>query len=412
MADPAVLTRIDTWLADGLIDEPTADRLRAAEASRAAAPVPREPRRLLGAASAFGPPITVAEMFGYLGTGFLLAAWHALVLTGVPDADTARRVFDSLVPAIAFALGGLALQARGERMRRAAGVAFAVSTAHVATTMWFALDAAAPDMGSELQLVIAAGAGTAAAAAYRFRHAALLTQGSLLAALTVLGMAVLGWADQWFPVSPPPAMQSADIIYSEQYRDASMAILRVVLTAAFWLVWAVGIGILGRLEARAAHRAGDRAAAEAADRRASLTRLAAGLTAVAGTASAVAQTNGFGPGGSIRSIEPWVGDLAVLAVSAVLFVLAFRNAGAYLVPAALGVLYALTDLNATYVAAETGVGTALLVEGLILLAVGVAAEQARRRLHRAPGRAVADQPPPGSGVGPTAPPDPTSAGPA
>jgi hypothetical protein len=389
MADPEILARIDAWLADGLIDEPTAARLRAAETQLPA--TPDGPPRHAGAVSPFGPTITVAETFGYLGTAFLLAAWHTLVLVGSadPTSDTARRLFDSLVPAIAFAVGGFALMTRGARLRRAAGVAFAVSTAHVATVAWFALDAATPGIGNELHLVLAAAAAAVVAAVYRAACPGILTQASLLVALVGLGAMVLGWADLLFPVAPASETGPAEG-YPNQFRDPAAALLRVVLTAAFWIAWAVGVGILGRLEARAPHRAGDGPTAEAADRRAWVTRLAAGLAAVAGTASAVAQVNGYGPHGSIRSIEPWVGDLAVLAVSGVLLVLAFRNAAAYLAPAALGVLYALTDLNATYVAAETGTGTALLVEGVILLAVGAAAEQARRRLHRSAARRAPD----------------------
>jgi len=100
------------------------------------------------------------------------------------------------------------------------------------------------------------------------------------------------------------------------------------------------------------------------------------MTAVLGTLNAVGQGNGFD-----RVIPVWLGDLAVLAVALVLIVIAFRrNATAYLVPAAIGVIGALSDLNATYVADRTGVGVALLLEGLILIGVGFVADRLRRRL--------------------------------
>src|SRR4051812_1804879 len=79
-----VRDRIDDWEGRGLIDAATAGRLRTAEAAEpaaaeqpadvASAPPPRS-----AISSAFGPVVTVAEMFGYLGVGFLLGGWTAAV---------------------------------------------------------------------------------------------------------------------------------------------------------------------------------------------------------------------------------------------------------------------------------------------------------------------------------------------
>ena len=97
-------------------------------------------------------------------------------------------------------------------------------------------------------------------------------------------------------------------------------------------------------------------------------------------------------------IEPWLADVIVLAVSAVLVERAFRReSAAYVVAAALGVVVALTDFNATYVAPTSGIEIALLVEGLLLIGIALGAERIRRR--------VRDSPPsePGGDVGPPPP---------
>src|SRR6267142_2559388 len=103
-----ILSRIDAWQAAGLIDGPTAERLRAAESS-AAAPDARRDNPLQAASAMFGPPVTIVELFAYVGAGFLLAAWHVLA----PNADFTEspNVVDQsirwLVPAVAFAVIGL-----------------------------------------------------------------------------------------------------------------------------------------------------------------------------------------------------------------------------------------------------------------------------------------------------------------
>ena len=119
----------------------------------------------------------------------------------------------------------------------------------------------------------------------------------------------------------------------------------------------------------------------AAGRRAALTRLWAGLVAVIGLATSVTRqgpTSGFEFG---RIIEPWIGDLAILVLAAVLVERAFRrDASTFVYAAALGLIIALTDFNFTYLSSSTELG--LLIEGVILLGAGVAADRLRRRIGR------------------------------
>jgi len=82
-------------------------------------------------------------------------------------------------------------------------------------------------------------------------------------------------------------------------------------------------------------------------------------------------------------------DLALLAIAAVLLERAFRRGStAFVLPAAIGLILAMTDFNFSYLAQSRSIG--LLIEGGILLAVGFVGTRLRRRLGR-------------SGAGPTAP---------
>jgi hypothetical protein len=72
------------------------------------------------------------------------------------------------------------------------------------------------------------------------------------------------------------------------------------------------------------------------------------------------------------------------------------QSAAFVIAGAVGMIVALTDFNFSYLSDQTEVG--LLIEGLILLAVGLFADRIRRRLGR---RAAHDGTPP-----PPAPPVP------
>jgi hypothetical protein len=145
----------------------------------------------------------------------------------------------------------------------------------------------------------------------------------------------------------------------------------VVLPAIGWAIVAIVIGAIGLAEGRTGR--------PAAERRAGISRLWAGLVAVIGVATAV-MTSGLTAVDTYgRLLEPWIADVVLIAVAAVLVERAIRrDAAAYVIPAALGLITALTDFNFTYLSGSTDVG--LVSEGVILLAVGYAADRLRRRL--------------------------------
>ncbi len=103
--------------------------------------------------------------------------------------------------------------------------------------------------------------------------------------------------------------------------------------------------------------------------------------AIGGFCSAVTRSDMLANGEYRRVLEPFVAELAILVVSAVLIERAFRRgSAAFVVAGAIGMIVALTDFNFSYLSEQTEVG--LLIEGLILLAVGFAADRIRRRLVR------------------------------
>ena len=138
------------------------------------------------------------------------------------------------------------------------------------------------------------------------------------------------------------------------------------------------MGLLGLAEARGAGRPSDPTAAS----RAAVTRFWAGLLAVIGLATAVSRSGPLPDGEYGRVLEPIIGDVALLILSAVLVERAFRrDATSYIYAAALGLIVALTDFNVSYLSDSPAAG--LLVEGLILLGVGVGADRLRKRVGQA-----------------------------
>ena len=189
--------------------------------------------------------------------------------------------------------------------------------------------------------------------------------------MTALGVSALTWLQvTLFPenFSPDTGLPTS---------TGPDPLLLVVATAAWWLATAVGIALIGLREARIA----DRDADPRAGRRAAISRFWAGLVAVLGLAQAITRSAAFGDGEYGRVVEPWIGDLALVVLSAILVERAFRrDATSFIYAAALGLMIALTDFNLTYLSGSTEV--ALLIEGLILLAVGVVADRLRRRIGR------------------------------
>ena len=385
MPDDRVLERIASWQAAGLIDADTATRLRAVEATEADVALESQgstDARPSAFGSAFGPSPAIGELFAYLGAGFVLVAWHVLVISWQPSQyyvqfgddlpiDWARFGLEWGLPAVVLAGAGWLLARRDERAQRAAGVAFAVATGHV----FGGLNQALQGRGDFRIAGVAASAGAAITAiVFRLRHAALLTQAALLVSLAVTAATAQDWlAPKVFGSGP----------FGELGGEPT---LRGLATGAWWAAWALLFGLLARREGRGVGTtsSGD-PTRDAAARRVNLTRLAAGTTAIGGTAAAVAvMTSGVGAG-----LPTWVGDLLILAVSGFLFVLASRISSVYLYPGALGVIVALTSLNSAYVAEQTGFGVALLVEGGILLLAGLFADRLRRRLARPRPEAIA-----------------------
>jgi hypothetical protein len=139
-------------------------------------------------------------------------------------------------------------------------------------------------------------------------------------------------------------------------------------------LWFLGVAVVGGLVVRLERLSG---ADQGARQRTALARVVTGGIAVLGVAWAL-----LGPAhGWDSQIEPIIGEVATMAVAGVLVWLAARSgSSSWLYPAGLGVLVALTHLNAFYLDEAIGTGPALFVEGLILIVVGVGVELARRRL--------------------------------
>lgn len=400
MSDAAV--HITAWQAAGLIDAPTADRLRAAEAGQtgpaeaaeavavegpivpwdlagvghaaasAADDTPVTPRS--AAAAMFGPGVTIAEAFAYLGGAFLIAAWGAFTARIAAGDETMLGVMVLIGAGVLSGLG-IAIAGRSERASRAAGVAFLVASSSVGAAI--ASLAAGAGIDWPAAGVISAAVALAAAVALRAIHPTVLTQVGMLGWITGLAAATQAWVNAtWFAVDAVPAPDTGTVSVATTGADP---MLLVIGSAVFWLGTAVLIALIGLREANAAARRDDPAAA----RRAAVTRLWAGVTAVLGLASAVTRTADLADGSYGRVLEPWIGSLAILVLSAVLVERAFRrDTTSFIYAAALGMIIALTDFNVGYLSDSTDV--ALLIEGLILLAVGFGADRLRRRIGRPP----------------------------
>jgi hypothetical protein len=370
-------THIAAWEAAGLIDGTTADRLRAADVGEiepiAGSLIDKRPGTLGGARAStlVGPTVTIAEVFGYLGGAFLLAAWFALIGRTASNAGDPQFVLGigSGIAAIVLTVLGAALHQGDERRRRGAGVAFLVALMSASA----AAVSFAGGTGIEWPLLGVIGSVVALGISIALRgfHPAVLTQIGLLTAFTSLAGSLLVWLQAaLFPVDA-----TTDGTFSLGAGPDPFVL--VLASAAWWLVCAVLVGLIGLRESRAAERGDDVAAA----RRAGTSRLWAGLVAIIGLATAVSRSDFLADGSFARVLEPWVGDVALLIVSGVLIERAFRReATSYIYAAALGLIVALSDFNFAYLSDSTETG--LFVEGLILLGAGVAADRLRRRVGR------------------------------
>jgi hypothetical protein len=380
------------WEAAGLIDAATADRLRAVEPGPTTPSATPDSQGVARSAVSrmFGPGVSIAEVFGYLGGGFLLAGWGSVMGTTASASDDPETILGVLGLVTAAALAGLALRLRrgDERSSRAAGVVFLLSVGFVAG----AVAAIVTGAGVEWPVsgVFVSSAAVLAAVVYRLVHPAVLTQVGVLSAVSALAAAALLWLQVTIFPEPSPGQTAA------ASGTGPDPILLVIASAAWWLLVAIGIGLIGLAEARQAERTGD----AAASRRAAITRFWAGLLAVVGLSSAITRSVMTSDFESRRVLEPIVGDIAMLILAAVLLERAFRrDATSYVYAAALALIVALTDFNVSYLSDTTG--AALVIEGLILLGVGLAADRLRRRIgHDGTVPPEAPAPPPTGGIGP------------
>jgi hypothetical protein len=369
-----ILERIDAWLAVGLIDPATAERLRQAElaagpataitATSAAASSP-PPTARDGASTAFGPTPTVAEVFVYLGAAFLLAAWSTFMVRLSDDRDPNVVVTVGASVVVAVMLGIAAILLRGDaRRRRGAGVAVLVATSSASIAAATLSKLAGLD-DSTTAIVIAL-AATIVALIGRWMLPAVLTQIALLTGLTWLGASLLNLLLEAVYGKPAPCCDTIQPVPTDPFR-------LVVVPAAGWLLVALGIGLVGLAESRSR--------GAAAQRRAAVSRFWAGVVAVGGVAGAVTREAPLSSGAWGRVIEPWIGELAILAVTAVLVERALRRDSiAFVGAAAVGLVLALTDFNVHYLGDTREL--ALLVQGGILLLAGFLADRLRRRIDR------------------------------
>ncbi len=352
------------WQAAGLIDAATADRIRAHESSSSPSPTAEPQESALTAM--FGPSLTIGEVFSYLGAFFVLAASDAFLarIAGpAPSNDWTLVIGTALQTVVLLAIGQRLLM--GDRRRgRAAGVMFLTASVHAGVTGGLA--AGAIGLEWPASAVVGAVAAFVVALATRTVHPGLLTQVAVLGAVTAIAATVLAWLQVLF--FPPP-----DFSGEFPVRTGPDPIVLVVASAAWWLATAVIIGLIGLREAARADED------PGAGRRAGVSRLWAGMVAVVGLATAVTQGDTLASGEYGRVVEPWIADVALLLLAAILIQRAFRrDDSAFVYPAALAMIIALTDFNISYLGGATEIG--LLVEGLILLAVGFGAQRIRRMI--------------------------------
>lgn len=373
MGEGLVAERISAWEKAGLIDRETAERLRRAEAGtglpsqQPAGPPEARPERPADVGPASGAVI-IPELFTYLGALFVLLAWHAALLADTsPSPGHSRELLMTAVPAVALsAVGFLLVRQPGGRPGRAGGVAWLVATWYVVSAVYFGTQwLGLPD--EEPEVLLSTACGLAAAAVYRRSYPALATQLALVIGIVYTAWAAMAWLGAaLFPWHPGPYND-----YMAPTGAAAMA--RVVLTAVGWWLTAGALGLIAHLVTADAR--------PGADGRRALSRLAVGFTAVFGTTSAIAMTEPVADTWTWqRVLPPVLGDLLLIVVCAVLVLVGGRlRSTTYLWPAALGIVVALTDLNASYVAGSN-LSTALFGEGLILFGVAMATWWIRRRM--------------------------------
>lgn len=351
MAGSPILTRIDQWLAEGLIDQETAERLRAAEAGGAHG---------AGTPSSLSGPsdwlrFSAVEFFAYIGIGFVVAAYYWAV-TQQTSEELALGIAIALASAV-FLIAGWVTRGRVGAIGRAASPALLVGGLQVPFATFLMLEPA--ELVEVLRLALAAFVWLVVALAATWRLRSLPTQIGWLSAAVAFA---------WFT-----AAYLGEVLFgsSEGFEPDAQDTMRYLLLAISMVVVAMFAALVGEREARDA--AGD----PGARRRAALTRFWAGMTAVVG----LSVTLLVPASADLATVEPIVCQAIVLLAALVLVAVSARTSAlSYLLPGGLGVVLALTAFNAEYISDEIGTAGALLVEGLVLLGAGVGVQVARSRL--------------------------------
>jgi hypothetical protein len=304
-------------------------------------------------------------MLGYLGSAFVLGAWYVAAserFIGSLSGTAMWAVTTGVAAAVLVALG-VVVRGLGERGRRAAGVAFVVAVGN-AVAAGATATSALTDAPFEAQLLVGSIAGLVVAMVLRLLHPALLTQVGLLGSVVLTTVAAVQNLER--------AILPSGFVSYGSGMSSDLAWRWLLVDLAAWWACAVILGLVGAWEGASR--------SVPADRRAALSRAAAGLVAVGSTAALLTREVPIGNHFE-RLVPAWAAAAVVLAMSGLLLWLAFRReTSAYLYPAALGIVLALSDLNATYVQGAGGTAVALVFEGVILLAAGLLANRLRRRI--------------------------------
>jgi hypothetical protein len=373
-------THVAAWQAAGLIDAATAERIQAFDTTPSSAASSEAEPGASAFTAMFGPSLTIGEVFSYLGAFFVLAASDAFLarMAGPAPSSEWSLVIGTAIQTVVLVALGLRLRTGDRRRSRAAGLMFLTATVHAGMTGGLAAGA----IGLEWPVsgIVGSVAALAVGVGTRIVHPGLLTQAAVLGALTSLAGTLLAWLQQMF--FPQPDFSTLEPVVP----TGPEAAIEVVGQAVWWLATALVIGLIGLREATRAN------ADAGASRRAGVSRFWAGMVAVVGFTTAVTRSAPLANGEYGRVIEPWIADVAILVLALILVQRAFRrDDSAFVYPAALAMIIALTDFNVSYLGGATEIG--LLVEGLILLAVGFGAQRIRRMIGGSGGPPETGSPP-------------------
>jgi hypothetical protein len=357
MGDRVVLERIAAWQAAGLIDAATAERLRAAEATtEASAPAPRAG---VGWLAGHGG-LSAAEFFGYLGGAFVLAAYYWIVAQNAQGEGSHAIGIAAGIAAAGFLAVGYALRKGTGGRARATGALLLVGGLQAWWSILQLLDTFVSD--SELRRVVASLLWLGIAVLAGRAAVGLATRAGALVASSASAWTAAGLLGTWmFP--PVPS--------GDEFQARGARPLEALLLFVWFALVGAALGWFAEREAAGSEEDPSHW------RRVTLTRSWAAMTVIVGGSAAIFGW-ALGPGGGLEAL---IGAPLLLAACGAIAFLALRiGSFAYLLPVGLGVFIALTDLNRTYVVDSTGLGPALLLEGLALIAVGWGLELLRRRL--------------------------------